>query len=264
MLKIIRIISALIFLQTFFVYAQNGNVKTYYPDGKVESELSYVNDVLDGAVVKYYPNGNLMIEKNYSSGILNGWIREFFQSGLLKEEYLVKNGLRDGAYRMFYDNGSLKLLANYSDGNQTETKFFDYDKNYHAPAEAFLAGRTKQNEIPNPVSGFQCDVDICPEPIGGMKAIQDNLVYPEHALRYGLEGIVIITATINEQGEVEKTVVVQGLGLGCDEAAQDIVKKTKFSPGMKAGKNVEANLSLKIEFRITDKKSLPVANEKGK
>jgi antitoxin component YwqK of YwqJK toxin-antitoxin module len=48
------------------INAQNGIVKTYYADGTPRSEISYVNDVLDGTALYYYPNGNLY-RKNISA-----------------------------------------------------------------------------------------------------------------------------------------------------------------------------------------------------
>ena len=82
------------------------------------------------------------------------------------------------------------------------------------------------------------------------QAIQENLVYPEHALRYGLEGTVTLKASINSDGDVTKTDIIKGLGLGCDEAAENAVMKTKFIPGKTGGKPVDSVLSINVEFKI--------------
>jgi TonB family protein len=239
-----------ILLTYFSCYAQNGIVKAYYPDGSVESELSYINDILDGSGVWYFQNGNLKKEVNYSKGVLSRWVREYYESGLLKEEFYIENGIIDGIYKSYYQNGELKYLITYSGGKHAQKTFFDYDPNYTAPLEAYKAGlvltknRTSKNEL------FICNVEKCPIPIGGIKAIRDNLVYPEHALRYGLEGIVTLTARINIDGNVINTKVLKGIGLGCDEAAQEAVKKTKFEPAQNEGKIVETDVTLNVEFKI--------------
>lgn len=51
--------------------------------------------------------------------------------------------------------------------------------------------------------------DVAPKPIGGFKAIHENLIYPESARKAGLEGRVFIKVLINEKGIVEKTEVIK-------------------------------------------------------
>jgi TonB family protein len=236
------------------VKAQNGVIKTYYPDGTPRSESSFVNDVLDGLVITFYSNGNIMYEKYFSNGILNGTVKEFFDTGLLKEEYTVKNGKVDGTERTFYSNGSLKSISIYNQGVLSQVKSFEYDAGHVASPEDYLAGNRQQELLKNKQKEVICDVDVCPFPVGGLETIYDNLIYPEHALLYGLEGTVTLTALVDEKGDVANTNVVKYLGLGCDEAAQNAVKKTKFIPGQKMNKIVESNVTLNIDFKIVDKK----------
>ena len=242
--------------------AQNGIVKSYYPDGSVQSEISYVNDILDGNAIWYYPNGQLKSEKNFSKGILDGWVKEYYESGLLKEEYSVMNGRKDGTHRVFYENGILKSLSNYDNGIQTQLQLFDYDSNDYPVIADTSKINPPQNKIKRSRNNYQCNVEICPEPVGGLKSIQDNLVYPEHALRYGLEGTVTLTAGISPDGNVLNTEIIRGMGFGCSEAAQEAVKKTKFLPGENNGVPVESEITLSIEFKIYENKSLPESKEK--
>ncbi|MDH7603547.1 MAG: TonB family protein [Melioribacter sp.] len=234
-------------------YPQNGIIRSYYPDGNLYYEISYVNDVLDGTSYWYYPNGNLKLMKEFSKGKLNGYVREFYESGLIKEEFYVKDGIKDGTHRIYYENGALKEINIYEEGKLLSSNKFEYDPNYIAPPESYLAGNRQQELLKKKKQELICDVDICPIPIGGMKTIQDNLIYPEHALMYGLEGEVILIASIDEKGDVINTEVIKGLGLGCNEAAEEAVKKTKFIPGQKDGKVVPSRVTLKVEFKIFDK-----------
>lgn len=239
----------------FFVnsFAQSGIIKTYYPDGTPMSEKSFVNDIYDGASFTYYQNGNLQSEKNYSDGILSGYVREFYDTGLLKMEYFVKDGVKDGTQRLFYENGSLKEVAIYTNGQMIEKDLFKYDPKYVAAIQEYQIGNKQQELLQNKQQELSCDVEICPVPIGGLKIIQDKLIYPEHALLYGLEGEVLLNAKISDAGDVLSTEVTKHLGLGCDEAAQDAVKKAKFIPGQNGGKNTEATVSIKVEFAIENK-----------
>lgn len=294
-MKFFNFIILIIFLSSHLTPAQNGVIKSYYPDGTVQSETSYVNDVLDGAVINYYPNGKISVEKNYSQGILDGYVREYYESGQLKEEYFVKRGIKEGAHRRYTGSGELISLLSYLDGELIKSELFGSGEETQAAAKNEFkntAGIEKEpkgkgaepvKELnapaavekvvpkaePEPLSKVKagteasglivkdeeilCDVQECPAPIGGFKAIYDNLLYPEHALRYGLQGTVTIIATINPDGIVTRTQVLKGIGYGCDEAAQEALRKTRFTPGKQNGIPTETNATMNISFTIAGK-----------
>jgi len=89
-----------------------------------------------------------------------------------------------------------------------------------------------------------------PEPIGGIQAIQQKIVYPEIAKRAGVEGKVYVLAFVDENGDVRDAKIIKGIGAGCDEAALDAVKKTKFKPGKQRGKPVRVQVSIPVVFKL--------------
>ena len=93
-------------------------------------------------------------------------------------------------------------------------------------------------------------VENMPGPIGGMYAIQEKIRYPEIAKRAGLQGKVIIQAFIDEEGNVTHTKVVKGLGGGIDEMALDVIRTTKFNPGLQNGKPVKVQVTIPIVFKL--------------
>lgn len=93
-------------------------------------------------------------------------------------------------------------------------------------------------------------VEEMPEPIGGIKAIQEKISYPEIAKRAGVEGKVYILAFVNENGDVTKAQILKGIGAGCDEAARDAVLQTKFKPGKQRGVPVKVQVSIPIVFKL--------------
>jgi len=97
---------------------------------------------------------------------------------------------------------------------------------------------------------FFVAVEEMPEPIGGIQAIQNKIVYPEIAKRAGVEGRVFIKAFVDEAGNVSKTEVIKGIGAGCDEAAEAAVRATKFKPGKQRGKAVKVQVSVPILFKL--------------
>ncbi|HQF42479.1 MAG TPA: energy transducer TonB [Ignavibacteriaceae bacterium] len=93
-------------------------------------------------------------------------------------------------------------------------------------------------------------VEEMPEPIGGITEIQKKIIYPEIAKRAGVEGKVYVLAFVDESGTVTDVKLIKGIGAGCDEAAMDAVRKTKFKPGKQRGKPVKVQVSIPVVFKL--------------
>ena len=63
--------------------------------------------------------------------------------------------------------------------------------------------------------------------------------YPEAARKAKIQGVVIVEAIVDEQGNVTSTKVLKGLPMGLDRAAAEAVRKWKFKPAMQYGKPVK-------------------------
>ena len=97
---------------------------------------------------------------------------------------------------------------------------------------------------------FLISTEVMPELIGGLSSIQSKIKYPEIAKRAGIEGKVYVLAFIDETGNVANAKIIKGIGAGCDEAALDAVKQTKFKPGRQKGKPVKVQVSIPIVFKL--------------
>lgn len=90
-----------------------------------------------------------------------------------------------------------------------------------------------------------------PSPVGGMVSIQKHITYPSIAKQAGIEGKVFVLAYIDDKGNVDQVKVLKGIGAGCDEAALEAVKKSKFTPGKNKGVPLKVKLSLTINFKLS-------------
>lgn len=97
---------------------------------------------------------------------------------------------------------------------------------------------------------FFVAVEQTPDPIGGIEGIQKRIVYPEIAKRAGVQGRVFVKAFVDENGNVVKVELIKGIGAGCDEAAMEAVKATKFVPGKQRGKAVKVQVAIPILFKL--------------
>ncbi len=77
-------------------------------------------------------------------------------------------------------------------------------------------------------------------------------IYPEDAKRAGKEGIVELQATVGTDGIPRNVVALTKHGFGFEEAALKAMKKWRFIPGKKKGKETEMTVKIKIEFTLDD------------
>ncbi|MBI2620228.1 MAG: energy transducer TonB [Ignavibacteriales bacterium] len=97
-----------------------------------------------------------------------------------------------------------------------------------------------------------------PEPVGGIMAIQQHVVYPESARWDSIQGTVYVEAFIDSQGNVMRTKIVRGIREDVDEAAAAAILLTKFKPGRIYGKAVNVKLVIPIRFRLTGTEVSPI------
>ncbi len=114
----------------------------------------------------------------------------------------------------------------------------------HQPEREIKANTTGDEE-------YLAFAETMPTPVGGMEALMKLISYPSIAKKAGVQGKVFLLAYINENGGVDDVKVVKGIGAGCDEAAIDAVKKSKFNPGKNKGLPVKVKLSLTINFKLS-------------
>jgi len=76
------------------------------------------------------------------------------------------------------------------------------------------------------------------------------LNYPRQALRERIEGVVIIEADIDEAGVIVETRVVKEVGFGFEDAAINLLRKSRFSPAIIDGRAVAVRMRFTIEFKL--------------
>jgi periplasmic protein TonB len=100
-------------------------------------------------------------------------------------------------------------------------------------------------------------VEQNPEFAGGMNALlkflQKNLRYPTPAVNANVMGKVYMQFVVGQDGNISKVNVLKGIGFGCDEEAQRVVKlMPKWSPGRQSGRAVAVKFTLPISFQLAE------------
>ncbi|GGD73118.1 hypothetical protein GCM10011514_41530 [Emticicia aquatilis] len=102
-------------------------------------------------------------------------------------------------------------------------------------------------------------VDVMPEYPGGMTEmfnfIGKKLKYPEQAVKANIIGKVIVKIIIEKDGSVNSVSFLKGIGFGCDEEVERIVKiMPKWQAGLKDGKPVRTSFVLPVMFALDNTK----------
>ena len=114
--------------------------------------------------------------------------------------------------------------------------------------------------------------DIAPQPVGGFKALQKNLIYPEEARKHGVNGTIFLQVHIDAKGEVKETKFMEVKVIPPEKADDtgkaepqsvppavieamknatiEAVKKTKWQPAMQRDKPVDVWVSVPFEFKL--------------
>lgn len=115
------------------------------------------------------------------------------------------------------------------------------------------------------LTGIRCQTSILihmqkkrfiklPEYPGGkeefQKYIHENLKYPKTALNAGIQGVVHLSAEINDNGEVLEVQVDKGLGHGCDEEAVRLIKGCHFGGVKNRGIRLKTRKKFRIPFQL--------------
>lgn len=91
----------------------HGILKTYTPDGFLQSVYTYVEGKREGPAVAYFNNGNLKSKMLYKNNKREGLMKMFYKTGELYREIPYKNGKVEGIRKTYYKNGSIMAEAPY-------------------------------------------------------------------------------------------------------------------------------------------------------
>jgi TonB family protein len=93
---------------------------------------------------------------------------------------------------------------------------------------------------------------LLPEPMGGKYVLQEfiarELVYPEEALRHGIQGEVWLKFNVMRDGRVEDLHIWRGLHPLCDREALRLARLIQWQPGRVGDTPVDSEHSIAIPF----------------
>lgn len=76
-------------------------------------------------------------------------------------------------------------------------------------------------------------------------------LYTEEARRAGIQGVVILEAVVDAEGNVQNVKVLKGLPMGLDKSAVDAVMSWRYDPARQNGRPVPVYFTFTISFSLT-------------
>lgn len=121
--------------------------KRYFPNGKLQSEITYQNNVPNGPYKTYYDTGILEEQGNWAFNKNTGAFKRFHPNGKKSQEFtFADNGIRNGVQKYYHENGGIELEVNIVNGKE-EGKMTRYYANGDVKETKVYAGGALNGEI---------------------------------------------------------------------------------------------------------------------
>ena len=103
----------------------DGNLTSWYENGRKDSEGSCKNGKAHGEWIEWYEDGPKFSEGTYKDGNRDGkWIR-YHENGKKKQEGTYKNGEHDGKWIYWHENGQTRSEGAYKNGKVGKWTYWD-------------------------------------------------------------------------------------------------------------------------------------------
>lgn len=94
------------------------------------------------------------------------------------------------------------------------------------------------------------ELSVQPAMVGGPMQLASLIRYPPAALRDGIQGTVLLTLLVDEQGVVRESEVMRGVRADLDSVALAAGRRARFTPAQDAQGAVAAWVTLPVRFQL--------------
>lgn len=92
----------------------DGKQMTYFPNGQLATDITFVDGKKQGAFFNYFNNGQLEQEGTYLDDQLHGSLKIWYRIGKLKRQAYYDNGDKTGKWTFLNPNGGIIKVLNYN------------------------------------------------------------------------------------------------------------------------------------------------------
>lgn len=163
---------------------KEGKWTKYYNNGRVEHELTFKYNKLEGHAIFYYRNGKKKEEGDWKKNRWVGDYKYYYKNGNVRNDWKYNvTGKRTGVQRYYHENGQVKLEGAWENGKESGT-LVEYFEDGSIKSERFFAnGKMDQVKTKNyakaekPKPGTEKPVDSqIKEPVDSASAEVEKIV----------------------------------------------------------------------------------------
>ena len=243
-------------------YFRNGRIKSegrytrgyksgqwiyYWPTGKIREKGSFEGDNKTGTWIRNRKNGELWTSQAYNRNIPNGEHLEYWENGQLRASINYKMGKIDGVLNSYYENGQMARNEIYENGKVVEKNCYTASGQDTAYFPYFVSPRFPGCEdiAKHEVAIRKCSINKM------FEFIQNNLVYPDIARIYGKQGTVLLSFTVNEEGELKDPLFLEDISEEIAAACLRLFYKfPDWVAGSKEGVKTAIHYEIPILFQL--------------
>ena len=154
------------------------------------------------------------------------------------------------------NEGALKVYAKQFNADTSNGILFINTKEYVKNGEKKVVEVDVKAKKPEEAEKPFDVVEQMPEFPGGMpelmKFLQENVKYPEEAMKNGIQGRVLIQFIVEKDGSISEAKVIKKVNELLDaEALRVIGEMPKWTPGKQKGQEVRVKFVLPVTFRLS-------------
>lgn len=262
-------------LEIFHVLKSDKNIK----QGPYEKYFKYSNPMTQGNLLTergqydnnkrtgtwtfYWGENNMTSKGSYANDLRTGnW--EYYKNGVVIEKGDYVNDKRDGLWTYFEKEKGILERGYYKEGNKVGKWTYHY---YNIPVQTydhsldsvlqFYDDKTESEAIIDSNSEIvKVVLSRPPQYVGHKRQLQSDMAsltkYPLEARRMVLEGQVVVSFLVNEDGTTSDFSVLKDIGGNCGSAVIDAYKanRVKWVPGTYNGRKVKVKFYQTVTFRL--------------
>ncbi|MBX3257598.1 MAG: energy transducer TonB [Chitinophagaceae bacterium] len=232
----------------------------FYPDGKPLMKGSYKDKKLrvrQGSYTVFYPNGKPKLSVSFDNNTIDGDYTSWHENGLLEDSGLIKENIKTGLWKKWYSTGIQESEGVYEDGAAEGTWKWYHPNGKPATIEVYSNQKLKDltcfDTLGNQ-TGFSCRIDKKPCPVNAYSFesyVIENLIYPQAALKKGIEGNVAFEFFITSEGRLTRiNFTNESHPMLRDEIVKFLKAIPSWEPAISHNRAVDCLYSYEVPFNL--------------
>ena len=122
--------------RTYADGVENGIARDYHETGNIQREVNVVDGKYEGEMKTYYPDGKTLLQKGmFENDLLEGKLINYYEDGTLKSEVTMVAGLTNGEFKEYHPNAKVSAEGTFISVGEEDEKEDGELKEYNSQGE---------------------------------------------------------------------------------------------------------------------------------